>query len=520
MRPGTQLFQYQAGQDPVMGVLNAYPPFRRAWLRGYKDLVNGPMIAANVNPVIDARYNSFLANGMTPASPQPVKDFIATARTTIAALVAQSDIANLTVANTTVTAASNLVTLTGAAQLDIVDIRFNGVSIPVTWTSITNWSGDTSVRERNDSVLDRGLRCKGNRVGATNQATVTFTGQVPDPRGSIVFNEIMFEPIFPDAEYIEFYNRSTSSFDLNGWRINGLDYTFPRAASSRPGRSSFWPRTAWRLPPLTARAFRVHDQFSGGLQADGETLTLVKPGATPAQDVVVDKVRYEGSTPWPALANGTGSAIQLLDSAQDNSRPLNWFASYTPAVLSPSESTPPRTNDGWRFVSITGTNGTVGGTGVRLLMGLASTETGSALIDDISYVDGSNAAVGFNFVRNGDFETPFFEENPVTNSWVIGTNYFTNSTISTSLVHSGNGALRMVCDRAGSALNLLIYQNLSPAPTNGQQCTLSFWFWATNTATNITMRIQNSATLNTNVNINVQIIRPITFRRECSARRS
>src|SRR6185503_18044769 len=130
-------------------------------------------------------------------------------------------------------------------------------------------------------------------------------------------------------------------------------------------------------------SIRVHDQFSGGLQADGETLTLVKPGATPAQDVVVDKVRYEGSTPWPALANGTGSAIQLLDSAQDNSRPLNWFASYTPAVLSPSESTPPRTNEGWRFVSLTGQAGTVAG-GVRLLMGLGSSETGSALIDDIS----------------------------------------------------------------------------------------------------------------------------------------
>jgi hypothetical protein len=45
----------------------------------------------------------------------------------------------------------------------------------------------------------------------------------------------MFEPIFPDAEYIEFYNRSTSSFDLSGWRINGLDYTFPAGSFIAPG---------------------------------------------------------------------------------------------------------------------------------------------------------------------------------------------------------------------------------------------------------------------------------------------
>jgi hypothetical protein len=64
---GTQLFQYQAGQDRDGTCSTPIRHSARAWLRGYKDLVNGPMIAANVNPVIDARYNSFLANGMTPA---------------------------------------------------------------------------------------------------------------------------------------------------------------------------------------------------------------------------------------------------------------------------------------------------------------------------------------------------------------------------------------------------------------------------------------------------------------------
>jgi hypothetical protein len=128
------------------------------------------------------------------------------------------------------------------------------------------------------------------------------------------------------------------------------------------------------------------------------------------------------------------------------------------------------------------------------------------LIDDISYVDGSNAAVGFNFVRNGDFETPFFEENPVTNSWVIGTNYFTNSTISTSLVHSGNGALADGLRPRGSALNLFDLSKIfRSAPHERPTMHAELLVLGHRTrATNISMRIQNSATLSTNVNINVQ----------------
>jgi hypothetical protein len=81
-------------------------------------------------------------------------------------------------------------------------------------------------------------------------------------------------------------------------------------------------------------------------------------------------------------------------------------------------------------------------------------------------------------VRNGDFETPFFEDPLVTNSWIIGTNY-TNSPSHLARAFGQWRAADGVQSR-GSSLNLLVYQNLSPAPTNLQQCTLSFWFWATN----------------------------------------
>src|SRR5205823_7862991 len=73
--------------------------------------------------------------------------------------------------------------------------------------------------------------------------------------------------------------------------------------------------------------------FGGRLEPAGETLSLIKPGATPDQDVVVDRVRYEPGAPWPAAANGTGGSLQLLDASQDNSRVSNWAAA--PGVSTP-----------------------------------------------------------------------------------------------------------------------------------------------------------------------------------------
>ena len=54
----------------------------------------------------------------------------------------------------------------------------------------------------------------------------------------------------------------------------------------------------------------------GGLQADGgETSGLLKPATLPATNqIVVDRVRYEATSPWPAPTNG--SALQLRDASQ------------------------------------------------------------------------------------------------------------------------------------------------------------------------------------------------------------
>jgi len=106
---------------------------------------------------------------------------------------------------------------------------------------------------------------------------------------------------------------------------------------------------------------------------------LVKPGATPDEDQVVDAVRYEAAAPWPPAANGGGAALQLVDPSQDDSRVSNWSD-----------------GSGWRYYSATASPG-LGGTSFAITLDLA----GDFYIDEITLVTGAVANVGANILQNG-----------------------------------------------------------------------------------------------------------------------
>ena len=148
------------------------------------------------------------------------------------------------------------------------------------------------------------------------------TNNAPWRLESIVINEIMFHPLEPDAEYVEIFNTSTNfAFDLSNWRINGLDYTFPPGTVITNRQLIVLAKDPAAFIRAYGTAIPVLGVFSGNLQSDGETLTLIRPAAGGNEaDLVVDKVRYENRTPWSTNANGTGSSLQVIDPNQENSR--------------------------------------------------------------------------------------------------------------------------------------------------------------------------------------------------------
>ena len=119
--------------------------------------------------------------------------------------------------------------------------------------------------------------------------------------------------------------------------MNGLSYTFPSGAVINPRSYLVLTKDRQAFDIAYGSAITVYDQYDGNLQSDGETLTLIKPGTN-----VVAKVRYSTSPPWTTNGPVPGSALQLLDSTQDNWRAGNWKAA--PTNGSAALATPGATN--------------------------------------------------------------------------------------------------------------------------------------------------------------------------------
>ena len=122
-----------------------------------------------------------------------------------------------------------------------------------------------------------------------------------------------------NQEFIIIRNISTNYVDISGWKITGtVDFTFRGGTVIPPFTSgSAYNATgdvhAGRLhiardpyqfrlrttSPKGAEYRQVVGPYAGQLSARGETLSLVKPGATPVQDVVLVTTSY-ASNPTPS----------------------------------------------------------------------------------------------------------------------------------------------------------------------------------------------------------------------------
>ena len=98
--------------------------------------------------------------------------------------------------------------------------------------------------------------------------------------------------------YIELFNSSSEfSFDLSGWQLNELGYTIPAGTRILPRSFLVLAQDRASFSAAYGSSNVVFDVFPGALPANGGTLTLTKPGATPALDVVIDKVRTKIQRP-------------------------------------------------------------------------------------------------------------------------------------------------------------------------------------------------------------------------------
>ncbi len=288
------------------------PEFMRMYWRALEELVNGAMTASAINPVLEAKYTAFVADGFNVQNPSAIETWVAQARTSIAAQLTSVNALNFTVNAANYTALNNVVTLTGLAPVEVTAISINGENFTPTWNSVAGWLLRVPAPYGTNSWTVLAYDRYGNQVGGNINITVKNSSVPASPTGNLVFNEIMFNPPLAGAEYVELFNRSTdTTFDLSGWQVNGLAYTFPPGSTIAPNNYLVLTGSGVNYAAAYGALAPVFDEFTGKLQANGETLSLIQPGAT---NLVVDRVRYETNAPWSlAASQNPGTSFQVID---------------------------------------------------------------------------------------------------------------------------------------------------------------------------------------------------------------
>ncbi|MBI5385163.1 MAG: lamin tail domain-containing protein [Verrucomicrobia bacterium] len=464
---------FNFSDTPITKMFNE-PLVRRLYWQALEDAVNGPLVPANAYAMIDARHAAHQAAGVNTAAPTALKTWIASRRDYLRSLLAgvRAPFAITNYGGSHFTNATTVLTLSGSAPPAVRSVTINGVTCPLVWTTITNWTVTLPLTSQTNVLLAQGYDAGGHALAnATASITVYFNGSVSRAEDSLVINEIMFNPAVSNAAYVELFNRSTNTtFDLSGFRLRGVDFDFPPGARIGPRQFLLVAQDTNALlaaHPSLAGSGVIAGEFNGRLDPDGETLSLVRLAGT--NETLIDQVKYEIVAPWLAdpARPGSGVALQVIDPAQDNARVSNWGDAA-----------------GWRFFSFIGQPG-----GTRLYLFLDS--AGDIYLDDLWLTPGTVAGAGTNLVRNGDFESA-----PLSDAWTVSTNvnrpYAAHSAISAEFVHAGRGSLHLVLTNTGSTLACL-YQDFTNAISTNLVTTnlhtLSYWYLPSTNASNLSVRM-------------------------------
>lgn len=136
---------------------------------------------------------------------------------------------------------TNLTTLSGTAPISVRSIEVNGVSYPMIWTTITNWTLAVPLTAGLNSLLVQGVDGAGLRASNLTD-TIIVTNSGPGSLLPVVINEWMADNAspggFPDPldglfqDWLELFNPNDAPVDLSGYHLTDTlsdptRWTFP-----------------------------------------------------------------------------------------------------------------------------------------------------------------------------------------------------------------------------------------------------------------------------------------------------
>lgn len=333
--------------EPVIEKMFSHPPFNRAYFQAMQKAVDGPLQASVSTPVLEANRTALLENGIRAGSIRGGQRYIAQRLEFLQNEIAAEDARFEITTNNGEAFSSdrNFVTVMGTAPIRVHSIAMNGVRYPIRWLSTNTWQMDVPLSATTNALVFRGLDDAGEFVRESeDRLTIDFQGTLDSPKDYLVINEIMYLPMTEGAEFVEIHNTSLhTAFPLVNYRLDGVGFDFPQSSVIEPGAHVVLAADLGVYSSAYRGSGDIAGEYSGRLNPEGETLKLIFADPQSNQEVVIDKVTFGTEAPWPGLANGGGSSLQLIDPRRDNDRAGNWRAV---GLEGPAQ--------GWKFATVTG----------------------------------------------------------------------------------------------------------------------------------------------------------------------
>ncbi|MBI1931025.1 MAG: CotH kinase family protein [Ignavibacteriales bacterium] len=136
----------------------------------------------------------------------------------------------------------------------------------------------------------------------------------------LIINEIHYHPLNgDDHKFLEVYNRSKFSLNLNNFKISGdINYTFENETIA----SGEYFIIAKNKNLYEGNNYKVFQWQSGDLKNSLGNVLLWDN-----KDNVIDFVNYDGKFWWPEEANGKGPSLELQNTSFENMSAQNWKGS-------------------------------------------------------------------------------------------------------------------------------------------------------------------------------------------------
>ena len=166
---------------------------------------------------------------------------------------------------------------------------------------------------------------------------------------ALIINEIMYNSPGADEEWVELFNNTGASIDLENWKL--IDSDASHTPIIIPSGYNVADGGYFTIAVATDGNFPFTPDYDGtgnfALNNSGDVVRLYNDDG-----ILIDIVSYSDGDPWPTEPDGDGPSLALIDPDTDNSLAQSWAASLEDGGTPGEENFPPIP-----FVSVTSPNG-------------------------------------------------------------------------------------------------------------------------------------------------------------------